>query len=87
MEDMEEIRIKTRRSGKEQFDAIRCIASHFSYPDMRNFKADGLIYEVHLISEENGVKTFAVQAEIEAIYKGWEDFEEKPKKWWQFWKR
>lgn len=84
--NMEEIRIKIR-SKKYKFDAIQCIASHILYPDWWNFRSkDGIKYDVHLISEENGIKTFGVQTELDSIIHGWYDFEKPKKKWWQFWK-
>lgn len=85
---MEEIRIKIRgRNEKYKYDAIQCVASTIIYPDWWNFKSkEGVVYTVHLISEGHGIKTFAVQSELDAIIHGWEDLEEKPKKWWQFWK-
>lgn len=87
---MEEIRIKLRnRDEKYKFDAIQCVASTIIYPNWWDFKSKGGVkYVVRLISEERGIKTFAVQSELDAIIHGWEDLEEKhEKKWWQFWKR
>lgn len=85
---MEEIRIKIR-GKRHELDAVQCIASHLIYPDWWNFKnKEGVKYDVHLISEKDGIKTFGVQTELDSIIHGWDDFEEKPKKkWYQFWKR
>lgn len=87
VEDMEEIRIKVR-SERYKFDAVKVVASHIVYPDWWDFRnEDGVKYTIRLISDEDGIKTFAVQTEIDAIIHGWEDFEKPSKKWYQFWKR
>lgn len=85
---MEEIRIKVRNE-KYKFDAVQVVASHIIYPEWWDFKnKQDVKYNIRLISEEHGIKTFAVQTEIDAIIHGWKDFEEKSKrKKWQLWKK
>lgn len=84
---MEEVRIKIR-SKRYKFDAVQCVASHVLYPEWWDFQnKDGVKFTIRLMSDSNGVKTFAVQTELDAIIHGWEDFSKtKQKKWWQFWK-